>query len=57
MPIYEYECEAITCPKCECGKTKKLMSTPAAIDSGSSLLGNLGSVSNAGGSCGSGGFS
>ncbi|MBW2141901.1 MAG: hypothetical protein JRG97_12670 [Deltaproteobacteria bacterium] len=49
--------EAITCPKCECGKTKKLMSTPAAIDSGSSLLGNLGSVSNAGGSCGSGGFS
>jgi len=72
MPIYEYECnecgnifeeivfgseEAITCPKCESGTIKKLMSTTAPIDSGKDLLSNLGSAPNAGGSCGSGGFS
>ncbi len=72
MPIYEYECnecgnvfeeivfgseESVTCPKCKCGSVKKLMSAPSAIDSANGLMSSLGSASNAGGSCGSGGFS
>ena len=73
MPIYEYECgacghifeeivfgseEAITCPECQSSTIKKLMSSPAAVNSNNDLSSSLSGVSSsAGGSCGSGGFS